>query len=58
MKKKAKKIIGISILISVFIALFVFTVAQSGLTEALKGWGLAIAITIIIAIGSYFATGN
>lgn len=38
--KKVKKIIGISILLLVFIALFIFTVEQSSLTEALKGLGV------------------
>lgn len=55
--KKFKKIVGIIMLASVMIGLFIF-MAQFGIIVALKIWGFAIVLTAIIVAGVYFAVGD
>ena len=48
-----KRFVGISMLISLFVGMFIFTVNQSSLQEALQYWGIVGAIATFISIAVF-----
>ena len=56
--KRFKKAIGIGMIISVMMGLFIITTAQVGLTDAIKAWVFAITLTAIIVIGVHLTISN
>ena len=54
--KKLKRTLGIVILASVLIGLFVFTAVDAGMVEAIIAWGVSIGIVILIAVAAFLIT--
>ena len=50
------KLLGYSIISSVFIVLYIFIWIQHGFLKALLAYGITIVITLIILLGVYFIT--
>lgn len=48
-----KRAIGITLIISVFIGLFIITALSYGFIDALIAWLIAFGITAVICLGAY-----
>lgn len=56
--KYIKKTVGIVIIVLLFMGLFVWMVQDSSLEIALKAWGTAFGIVIVLIIGLWLADSD
>jgi hypothetical protein len=56
--KKFKKALGIGIMVTLFMGIFVWMVQDSSLEIALKAWGIVLGVSIVIIVGVVLATSD
>lgn len=56
--KNFKKALGIGIIATLFMGIFVWMVQDSSLEIALKTWGTTLGIVIVVVVGVVLATSD
>ena len=56
--KNFKKALGIGIIATLFMGIFVWMVQDSSLEIALKAWGTTLGIVVVVVVGVWLATSD